>query len=63
MPAKLRLIIWSLLMALIAGCGFQLRGSYSLPYESIYIAGADYSLIVVNLKRAIRIYDWLKFRT
>ena len=39
---------------LMAGCGFQLRGSYSLPYESIYVAGADYNLIVANMKRAIR---------
>ena len=39
---------------LMAGCGFQLRGSYSLPYESIYIGGADYNLIVANMKRAIR---------
>ena len=39
---------------LMAGCGFQLRGSYSLPYESIYVGGADYNLIVANMKRAIR---------
>lgn len=39
---------------MMAGCGFQLRGSYSLPYESIYIGGADYNLIVANMKRAIR---------
>ena len=39
---------------LMAGCGFQLRGAYSLPYESIYIGGADYDLIVANMKRAIR---------
>lgn len=39
---------------LMAGCGFQLRGSYSLPYESIYIGGADYNLIVANMKRAVR---------
>ena len=38
----------------LAGCGFQLRGSYSLPYESIYVGGADYNLIVANMKRAIR---------
>lgn len=40
--------------ALTTGCGFQLRGSYSLPYESIYVAGADYNLIVASMKRAIR---------
>ena len=42
------------LAGVLAACGFQLRGSYALPYESIYIAGADYSLIVAGLKRAIR---------
>jgi LPS-assembly lipoprotein len=39
---------------LIAGCGFQLRGAYNLPYESMHISGADYSPIISNLKRAIR---------
>lgn len=39
---------------LLAGCGFQLRGAYSLPYESLYLAMPDYSVIAVNLKRAIR---------
>ena len=42
------------LVGVLGACGFQLRGSYALPYESIYIAGADYSLIVAGLKRAIR---------
>jgi LPS-assembly lipoprotein len=54
MRATLRLPFLALLMALVAGCGFQLRGSYALPYESIHIAGPDYSLIVAGLKRAIR---------
>jgi len=44
----------ALLLGLLAGCGFQLRGSYALPYESIFISGPDYSLIVAGLKRAIR---------
>lgn len=39
---------------LVTACGFQLRGSYSLPYESIYLSVADYSLIGASLKRAIR---------
>jgi LPS-assembly lipoprotein len=54
MRSSLRLTFLALLLATIAGCGFQLRGSYSLPYESIYLAGADYSLIIASLKRAIR---------
>ena len=51
---RIRLCFLAVLMALVAGCGFQLRGAYSLPYESIYIAGADYALVVASLKRAIR---------
>ena len=52
--STLRLNLFLLLMSAIAGCGFQLRGSYTLPYESIYLSGADYSLINASLKRAIR---------
>lgn len=37
-----------------AGCGFQLRGSYTLPYESLFFAGGDGSVIVAGVKRAIR---------
>lgn len=44
----------ALLVAVTAGCGFQLRGSYSLPYESIYITGPDYAIIIAGLKRAVR---------
>lgn len=42
------------LLALLAGCGFQLRGSYALPYESLFVSGADYSVVATGLKRAIR---------
>jgi LPS-assembly lipoprotein len=51
---RARICFLAVLLALVAGCGFQLRGAYSLPYESIYIAGADYGLVVAGLKRAIR---------
>ncbi len=54
MRSTLRLTFVALVVAVIAGCGFQLRGAYSFPYESIYISGADYSLIVASMKRAIR---------
>ncbi len=43
-----------LAVALLAGCGFQLRGSYSLPYESLYVEMPDYSVIGATLRRAIR---------
>lgn len=54
MRAMLRLTFLSVLMALVAGCGFQLRGAYSLPYESIYLSVPDYGVIGAGLKRAIR---------
>jgi LPS-assembly lipoprotein len=41
------------LLITLAGCGFQLRGSASLPYESLYVAGADPDM-GVELQRAIR---------
>ena len=40
---------------LLSACGFQLRGSYSLPYESIYIGVPDVSVIGAGLKRQIRV--------
>ena len=51
---RVRLFFLAVLTALVAGCGFQLRGAYSLPYESLYVGGADYSPVVAGLKRAIR---------
>lgn len=51
---RVRLFFMAVLTALVAGCGFQLRGSYSLPYESLYVSGADYSPVIAGLKRAIR---------
>ena len=54
MRSMLRLSLFALFVAGVAGCGFQLRGSYTLPYESLYLAIPDYSLIGAGLKRAIR---------
>lgn len=54
MRASLRSSFVALCMVVMAGCGFQLRGAYSFPYESIFVSGPDYSLVVASLKRAIR---------
>jgi len=54
MRLTLRSTLVALLVAALAGCGFQLRGSYDLPYESLYLAMPDYSLVGAGLKRAIR---------
>ena len=52
MPRKL-LSTLALLLTLTA-CGFQLRGSYTLPYESLYLAIPESSVIAAGLKRYIR---------
>ena len=54
MRTALRFLLLGMLAGLISACGFQLRGSYSLPYESLFIGMADYSVIGAGLKRAIR---------
>ena len=54
MRSSLRFLLVAAVCAALAACGFQLRGAYSLPYDSIYLAVSEYSLIGVGLKRAIR---------
>ena len=49
----MRLALLALALALSA-CGFQLRGSYALPYESLHIALPSGSVIGAGLKRQIR---------
>jgi LPS-assembly lipoprotein len=51
---RCKLFCLTFVLALCAGCGFQLRGAYVLPYESLYLSLPDYSEIGANLKRAIR---------
>jgi outer membrane lipopolysaccharide assembly protein LptE/RlpB len=41
-------------LALLVGCGFQLRGSYSLPFDSLYLAVPDHSVLGAQLRRTIR---------
>src|SRR5258706_2235558 len=37
--------------ATLAGCGFQLRGFYELPYQSVFVAAAGTSLVASNIRR------------
>lgn len=46
-------ILLALAFSALSGCGFQLRGAYSLPYESIYFATGD-GVIGAGLKRQVR---------
>lgn len=54
--APLRLLTVLLLAAVLAGCGFQLRGAQSsgLPYKSLYIALPETADVRVWLERYIR---------
>jgi outer membrane lipopolysaccharide assembly protein LptE/RlpB len=36
-------------LALLVGCGFHLRGSYTLPFDSLYLAVPDYSVLGAQL--------------
>jgi LPS-assembly lipoprotein len=45
--------VLALFLLALPGCGFQLRGAYSLPYESIYVMSGD-SVIGIGLKRQIQ---------
>ena len=40
--------------ALLGACGFHLRGSIAIPFETLHIAMPDHSELGTNLKRAIR---------
>ena len=53
MRVTLHLLVFILALA-VSACGFQLRGSYSLPYESLYIGVPDVSVVGAGLKRQIR---------
>ena len=53
MSLVIRNVFLVIALVVLSGCGFQLRGSYSLPYESIYLATGD-SVVGAGLKRQIR---------
>jgi LPS-assembly lipoprotein len=43
----------ALLALTLAACGFQLRGRAELPFETLFVAGLDFSPFTGQLKRAI----------
>lgn len=47
------LLIAALLALLLGACGFQLRGNYTLPFDSIHIQLPDNNELAAQLKRAI----------
>lgn len=55
-----RLLVAVLAAAILAGCGFQLRGSngqYNMPFKSIYLAFPETSPLGTELKRNLRAGD------
>lgn len=48
-----RVLAGALALLAGAGCGFQPRGVVSLPFESVYVAGGERSVLVAELRRAI----------
>jgi LPS-assembly lipoprotein len=48
----MRALLAMLVAVLVAGCGFQLRGSSSLPFDTIYVPGSSGG-VALDLKRAI----------
>ena len=49
----MRKVFWTAIFLAVSGCGFQLRGAYMFPYESIYLATGE-NVIGAGLKRYIR---------
>jgi len=54
MSAALRSVVLLAVGMLLAACGFQLRGSYSFPFDSLYLSISETSVIGAQLKRSIR---------
>ncbi|HEX5127773.1 MAG TPA: LPS assembly lipoprotein LptE [Rhodocyclaceae bacterium] len=50
----LRSCVVALLVCLLAGCGFQLRGQRALPFHSIYLGMSPYDDLAVAIKRELR---------
>jgi LPS-assembly lipoprotein len=53
-PTRRLLLLGSATTALLAGCGFQLRGSASLPFETIFVSTVPSSPFGNELKRYLR---------
>ena len=54
MPSRRRALLGALMALPLAGCGFQLRGSAKLPYESLYVDLPESSQFGAELKRYLR---------
>ena len=53
MHRYVRHLILLMLVAALAGCGFQLRGSYELPYKSVFVSATATSQVASNIRREL----------
>ncbi|MCC2958002.1 LPS assembly lipoprotein LptE [Massilia sp. IC2-477] len=66
MTNMVRVLLAVLAAAILAGCGFQLRGSngqYNMPFKSIYLAFTETSPLGTELKRNLRAGDGVRIET
>ncbi|MCC2973437.1 LPS assembly lipoprotein LptE [Massilia sp. IC2-476] len=64
--SMVRVLLAVLAAAILAGCGFQLRGSngqYNMPFKSIYLAFTETSPLGTELKRNLRAGDGVRIET
>jgi len=52
--ARLRFVGAALLLSLLPACGFQMRGTTELPFDSIHIGIPDNTLFGAEIRRGIR---------
>ncbi len=50
----MRRLILCLFIALLAGCGFHLRGQVALPYSTLHVSGPSATSVSNSLKRVLR---------
>jgi LPS-assembly lipoprotein len=48
-----KLVLAVATLTLLAGCGFQLRGTASLPYETLHVTAPKSSAFAIELRRAV----------
>lgn len=52
-PSAAAFFLLSLATLLLGGCGFQLRGTATLPFETLYVQAAATSQFATQFKRAV----------
>lgn len=53
MSLLMRTTIFLLAAMLVASCGFQLRGTATLPFDTLYVQASPYSSFAIQFKRVL----------